>query len=162
MQRLILFRHGKAAASSDSGDDFDRPLAPRGVGEASEMGARLAGLGVRPDVALVSMAARTRQTWEAAQAAFPAATVKFDPSLYNAASSEIWRAAGEEPGAVMVVAHNPGLHELALRLMIAASAPAQDLAAAQSRFPPATAAVFAFGADGAPRFEGLHYPQRPE
>ena len=162
MERLILFRHGKAEARSESGEDFDRRLAPRGLRDAAEMGARLAGLGASPDLALVSTSARTRETWQAAQAAFAAAAVRFDDDLYNAECGEIWRAAEAEPGTVMVVAHNPGLHELTLRLMIAASAPAADMAAAQRRFPPATAAVFAFDDGGRPRFESLQFPERGE
>src|SRR5687768_17673943 len=48
-----LFR-SKAEPDSDSGDDFDRRLAPRGVRESADMGARLADMGFQPQVALVS------------------------------------------------------------------------------------------------------------
>ena len=58
MQRLILFRHGKAEAQSASGGDFDRQLEPRGVREAAAMGRLLAGKALAPDVVLVSAAAR--------------------------------------------------------------------------------------------------------
>ena len=54
MDRLILFRHGKAEAESASGEDFDRRLAPRGVQESAQMGAQLADMGFHPDVVLVS------------------------------------------------------------------------------------------------------------
>ena len=84
MQRLILFRHGKAEAESDSGDDFDRRLAPAGVSASAVMGQRLAAMGLHPDVALVSASARTRGTWAALAEAFPDVTPTFDKDLYLA------------------------------------------------------------------------------
>src|SRR5438094_761470 len=65
MDRLILLRHAKAENDAPSGDDFDRPLAPRGRREAAAMAGQLAALGIRPDLALVSPSLRTRETWEA-------------------------------------------------------------------------------------------------
>src|ERR1700741_3244928 len=139
MDRLILLRHAKAEGEAPSGDDFDRPLAPRGRREALAMGERLAAMGVRPDVALVSPALRTRETWELVEAALPGAQVRFEPALYNAEAGAIRRlveAAGEPGGAVIVVAHNPGLQDLAVRLLREGAAPAAYLARAQRAFPP--------------------------
>ena len=70
MDRLILMRHGKAERDSKSGEDFDRKLTDRGVRESAAMAANLADLGLVPDIALVSAAQRTRETWAAAQGAF--------------------------------------------------------------------------------------------
>src|SRR4051812_48896964 len=97
MHRLILFRHGKAESESVSGDDFDRRLAPRGERDSAAMGRSLAELGLTPDLALVSPAARTRETWAAAEPAFPAAEVQFDEDLYHADSGAV-RAAAERAG----------------------------------------------------------------
>lgn len=163
MDRLILFRHGKAEAESESGEDFDRRLAPRGVEEAAQTAGRLAALGFAPDLALVSAAARTRGTWAAAAAAFPKAQVRFEDSLYNAASGEIRRAAqraGGAAGTVMMIGHNPGLHELAVRLMLEGSASPSEIAQAQRGFPTAAAAVFEIDAHGRPSFDGLYLPER--
>eukprot|EP01035_Chromulina_nebulosa_P004543 gene4543-6216_t len=60
MDRLILLRHGQADAGSETGDDFDRRLAPHGIVESRAMGLRLAEMGFVPDLALVSTAARAR------------------------------------------------------------------------------------------------------
>src|SRR4051794_15320559 len=112
MDRLILLRHAKAASEAPSGDDFDRPLAPRGRREAQTVGAQLAELGLKPDIALVSPALRTRETWELVAEALGGAEVRFDPALYNAEASAIRRiaeTAGSRGGTVIVVAHNPGL-----------------------------------------------------
>lgn len=163
MQRLILFRHGKAEAESDSGEDFDRRLTPVGVSTTAVMGQRLAAMGLQPDVALVSAAARTRGTWAALAETFPDAIATFDKALYLAEPKTLRqaaRSAGEGRGVVMVVAHNPGLQDLTVELMRLAKAAPDDLTRAQRLFPPSTAAVFAFEAPGQPVFEHLLLPER--
>ena len=163
MDRLILLRHGKAESESLSGDDFDRRLAPRGVKESAAMAHTLAELGVIPDVALVSPAARTRDTWVAAEAAFPGAKVSFVGDLYNSDSEGVRQAAlaaGRTAGTVLVVGHNPGLQELTVRLLMEGHAPSTLISRAQHRFPTAAASVFLFDAEGRPNYDGLFYPER--
>lgn len=164
MERLILFRHGKAQPESESGDDFDRRLAPRGQKESAAMGESLAELGFRPDVALVSPSARTRETWAAAEPAFPTGVeVRYEDDLYHADSGAIRRAAekaGRGRSTVMVVGHNPGLQELTVRLLMEGSAPPALIARAQRQFPPAAAAVFLIDGAGKPAFDGLFFPER--
>lgn len=164
MQRLILFRHGKAEPDSVSGDDFDRRLAPRGVLESAAMGASLADLGFVPDVVLVSTSTRTRETWSAMAASFPGADVRFEPDLYHADSGSLRHAAkdaGRTANTVMVVAHNPGLQELTIQLLTEGSAPQDLINQAQRKFPPAATAVFLIDANGRPSFDGLFYPDPP-
>jgi phosphohistidine phosphatase len=162
MERLILLRHGKAEPDSESGDDFDRRLAPRGVKESAAMGAHLAEMGLSPHVVLVSPAARARETWEAAAESFPAAEVTFRPDLYHADAAAI-RAAAEASGlgkaTIMVVGHNPGLQELALLLLAEGAAPAGLMSRAARRFPTAAAAVFLIDDNGRPHFDGLFFPE---
>lgn len=163
MDRLILLRHGKADPDSDTGDDFDRRLAPHGVSESAAMGLRLADMGFCPDVALVSTAARARGTWEAASAAFPNAVVRFDPDLYHADSGVV-RAAAREAGAtfgtVMIVGHNPGLQELTTAMLIEGGAPSGLIGRAQRNFPTAAAAIFLIDGSGRPHYDGLFFPDR--
>ena len=163
MDRLILLRHGKADADSESGDDFDRRLAPRGVEESAEMGAHLAHMGFSPDLALVSPAARARETWAAAQGAFPKAEARLEDHLYHADSATVRAAAekaGEGCGTVMVVGHNPGLQELTIQLLREGGAPPGLIHRAQRNFPTAAAAVFLIDANGRPHYDGLFYPGR--
>jgi phosphohistidine phosphatase len=163
MDRLILFRHGKAEPESASGEDFDRRLAPRGVRESEEMAAHLADMGFLPDVVLISPAARTRDTWAAAEAAFPKARPRFEDDLYHADSGSVRREAelaGEACATVMIVGHNPGLQELTVQLLTEGSAPASLIARATRQFPTAAAAVFLFDHDGRPAFDGLFFPER--
>ena len=163
MDRLILFRHGKAEAESASGDDFDRRLAPRGGEESGETAAKLADLGFQPDLALVSAAVRTRETWAAAEPHFPKARAIFDADLYHADSEAVRHAAakaGAMVGTVLVIGHNPGLQELTARLLTEGSAPPSLIARASRQFPTAAAAVFLFDGEGRRAFDGLFFPDR--
>jgi phosphohistidine phosphatase len=163
MDRLILLRHGKAEAESASGEDFDRRLAPRGERESAAMAAYLADLGFTPDVALVSPAARTRDTWAAAEASFPGAKVSYGDDLYHADSEGVRRAAEaarKTARTVLVVGHNPGLQELTVRLLMEGHAPSSLIAKAQQRFPTAAASVFLFDDNGRPSYDGLFFPER--
>ena len=161
MQRLIIFRHGKAEAHSPSGEDIDRPLASRGVREAAETAGKLAGMGFSADLALVSAAERTRQTWAAAAPFFPGAYARFVDQLYFATPGHVRRIAedlGSDADSVIVVGHNPGLHELTLSLLVKADAGPDLILRARQRFPTAAAAVFRLRPDIA--CEGLFLPER--
>ena len=163
MDRLILFRHGKAEAESPSGEDFDRKLAPRGERESAKMGESLADLGLTPDVVLVSPAARTRETWAAAETSFPKAKMRVEDDLYHADSESIRQVAaeaGQRAGTVMIVGHNPGLQELAVKLLQEGAAPPSLIGRAARHFPTAAAAVFLFDAAGRPSYDGLFFPER--
>jgi phosphohistidine phosphatase len=114
-------------------------------------------------VALVSPAARARETWAAAEAAFPKTELRLEPDLYNADSGAVRQAAeaaGRGCGTLMVVGHNPGLQELTVRLLKEGSADPSLIARAQRQFPTAAAAVFLIDANGRPAFDGLFFPER--
>lgn len=163
MDRLILLRHGKANPDSDTGDDFDRRLASRGVKESEATGRRLAEMGFLPDIVVVSTAARARGTWEAASAAFPGAEVRFDDDLYHAEPETIRRLAmeaGISCGTVMMVGHNPGMQELTVSLLKEGLAPTGLIARAQRDFPTAAASVFLFDSFARPHYDGLFFPDR--
>jgi phosphohistidine phosphatase len=160
MDRLILMRHGKAEQHAASGGDFERALAPRGQNDAALMGKVLAKADLSPDLALVSSARRTRETWEAAAPAFPNTRVETRRDLYHAEAQDVLAAIREEApdsGTVMVVGHNPGLHELAMRLAMGGPADPAKLAQLRGKFPTATVAVFSIDADGAPTLSHLFY-----
>lgn len=140
MRQLILLRHAKAAVESPTGEDFDRPLAPRGVEDAPAMGAAMASAGASPQLVLVSPARRTRETWGLIAPQLGTAEVRFVERLYLATSDVLLQeieAAGVER--VMVLAHNPGLHELAARL---AHRNTQLEAQVRAKFPTAACAIF--------------------
>ena len=62
MKRLLLLRHAAAEPADAGTEDIDRPLSPRGRGEALEVADRIARAGLRCDALLVSPALRTRET----------------------------------------------------------------------------------------------------
>lgn len=137
MRTLILLRHGEAERAAASGRDLDRALTPAGRGAAQAAGVALRGAGLAVDVALVSSALRTRQTWEAVAEALGGPAGIGRPDLYDAPADDLLAAARAcGVAAVAVVAHNPGVGELASRLF-----------GQPTRFSPAALAVFRWDGD---------------
>lgn len=161
MQRLILFRHAKAERKAASGEDFDRTLDERGRADAKLMGRVLNDAGLRPDFAWISPSQRTRETWEAASEAFGPVETVFDKKLYHASSGTMRRMiedAEGRPGALILVGHNPGLHQLVIELLVEGAAAPSVTARATSRFPTASVAAFDMDAAGRPILDGLYFP----
>jgi phosphohistidine phosphatase len=128
--RLILLRHAKAEKAEPGMSDRDRALNARGRSDAARMGAYLSQHGLAPDRSIVSPARRTRETWEAAAAAFsPAPPVSYDERLYNARTETILaviREAGGLARTLLLIGHNPGVHESACRLIAAGEVEARE------------------------------------
>ncbi len=146
MKRLILMRHGKTEARAANGEDMDRALTPEGRAAAASVAHALAAAGLIPDVALVSPAVRTRQTFEALAAVIPDVKLQTEPDLYDAAAEVLREAAGQaDAETVLLVAHNPGVGVLATALIQACvAAGVEERAALEQGFPAATAAAFEF------------------
>ena len=130
MRRLLLFRHAKAERSIPGGADRDRSLIDRGRKDAARIGAYMAGHALFPDRVLVSPATRAQETWKHAAKAFrpvPAATSV--EKLYDATPHAVMTAIGDVPNSahtVLVIGHNPGLHELALMLIASGDVDARE------------------------------------
>jgi phosphohistidine phosphatase len=159
MKRLILMRHGKAERSNPGGD-VERGLTERGALDAALMGRLLVDESLAPDLALVSAARRTQETWRAASQAFPTAKSITLRSLYHASADQILfeiEAHADEAETLMIVGHNPGLHELTIGLLRQGGAGSALVMRAESRFPTSTIAAFTFDAAGRPSYDGLFY-----
>jgi phosphohistidine phosphatase len=124
MRRLILLRHAKTEPDAASGKDRDRRLDERGHEDAATIGGWLADNGLLPDIALISTATRAQQTWTILREQFPAEAplphVEDLQDLYGAGPAvmlQIIRDAPSEARRLLLVGHNPGLHELALALI---------------------------------------------
>ncbi len=154
MAQLILLRHAKAESSSSTGRDFDRGLTERGHRDAAIMGRVLAQAGYVPDLVIVSSARRTLETWQGVAPAFPDADVEESRALYLATREQLAEAAEEglSAGSVMIIGHNPGLHELAL-MMVGAGPDKLD------GFPTAAAAVFEILAGKPPLLQRMLVPR---
>jgi phosphohistidine phosphatase len=111
---LILMRHAKSGWDDPAMDDIDRPLSERGRRQAPLMGQWLATRGHHPDVALVSTAARTRETWDLIAPYLPDTRVEHRKNLYLAPRGALIRAPeGQKARSVLILAHNPGIAEAA-------------------------------------------------
>jgi len=112
--RLILMRHAKSDWSI-LGDDFDRVLNGRGRDSARALGDWLRSSGYEPDEVLSSNSARTRET--ALLVGFDVPT-RFARELYHASSDRMMSVlrSATEP-CVLLIGHNPGIAELAGRLV---------------------------------------------
>jgi phosphohistidine phosphatase len=121
MRRLILLRHAKTEPSEPGREDRARVLVERGRRDAARIGAYVKSHALVPDRVVISPAARTQETWKITAAAFrPAPGAASTDQLYDAAPHAIFAVIKDAPTTahtLMVVGHNPGLHEVALMLI---------------------------------------------
>lgn len=162
MHRLILMRHAKTERAAVSGLDRDRALTERGTVDAALMGRVLAEKTLRPDLALVSPAVRTRQSWDAVQEALGDVEVRIEPRLYDASPDTIRRLiedAEDQAGCLLVMAHNPGVHTLALEYLTESAASPAILDRLAGGFPTGAAAVFEVDVVGRCAYDGFLTPK---
>lgn len=153
MRRLMLLRHAKTENDAPSGRDQDRRLDKRGRHDAAEIGGWIGRHPPFPDLVLVSHAVRAHQTWEIAWQAMkervPEPQVELMPELYGADVSQLLEtirdACSADPKRLMIVGHNPGMHELALAL--AGSGDPAGRKALTDNLPTSGLAVFDFEID---------------
>lgn len=119
-RQALLVRHAHADWPGFPGTDFDRPLTPRGEADAAITGYSIRAAGHAPELILVSPARRTMQTAQiiAEHLGLPPTVLCPVDALYNGEAGilggELRRAATH--GLVMLVAHNPGISQLAREL----------------------------------------------
>ncbi|TPG58518.1 histidine phosphatase family protein [Roseomonas nepalensis] len=119
MHQLLLLRHAKSAWDDPALSDHARPLNARGRRAAAAMAGAMRGLGLRPQLVLVSSSRRTLQTLETLGTLEGPPRVEPMDDLYLAPWTRLLDAVREVPeevGSVLLIAHNPGLHDLALAL----------------------------------------------
>jgi phosphohistidine phosphatase len=153
MRRLMLLRHAKTESDAPSGRDQDRRLDERGQTDAAEIGGWIARHPPVPDSVLVSPAVRAHQTWdivwEAMKGLAPKPHVELVPDLYGAEPTRLLQAirlaSVSDPKRLMLVGHNPGMHELALAL--AGSGDSASRKALADNLPTSGLAVFDFAID---------------
>ena len=143
MKTLILLRHAKA---EPGGPDHERPLTPRGQADAVRAAEAIKASGLRPDLALVSDARRTKETYAGLRAVFGSIKpVSIEAALYDAPWATILtliKSAPDEVGCLLVVGHNPGIGEATRSLVV--EGPEGAIADLRRRFPTAGSAVIEF------------------
>jgi phosphohistidine phosphatase len=146
MKRLILMRHAKSSWSVPDQVDFDRPLNKRGQRDAPAIGRWLKEKTYLPDLALVSTAVRTQETWDGLLDEIPDCPADFLRSLYHADAGtmrDALRSAPDDSETVLMLGHQPGIGDFGTRLL--AQPPSHpDF----TRYPTAAVAIidFDFGA----------------
>lgn len=128
MLRLILLRHAEAAQHAGGGDS-ERALTIAGRAEARLMGDYIASEHLTPDLAVVSVARRARETLKLAMdIADVQPRVLEEPRLYLAEPPNLLSLMRMTPAPVrrlLCVGHNPGFHDYALQMIASADTAAR-------------------------------------
>lgn len=118
MKTLTLLRHAKSSWDTPGLADKDRPLNKRGFRDAPEMAVRLQEASIRPSLILSSPAVRAWETAKvvAQQIGYPLEFLQREADLYLASRRKLIEVIGRQDNgfnSMLVVAHNPGLTDLA-------------------------------------------------
>lgn len=149
MRRLMLLRHAKSDLAKPGMPDRDRPINRRGQETVAKIGAYMARHGLIPELVLCSTARRARETWEELAGVFkdqPATT--YESRLYNAGPEvflDVVRETKAEIRTLLLVGHNPGLHDLAG--MLIASGDLDHRERLREKYPTAGLVVIDFAPD---------------
>lgn len=140
--RLYLLRHARAEIGSDDTPDEARALTEDGHREAADVASWLAGRTEPPTHVLCSSARRAVETMECVVAAIPdKPAVSVSDELYLASAWKLFEQIHSTQTGVsslMLVGHNPGMAELAVKL--ARRGDAALMSSLARRFPPASLA----------------------
>jgi phosphohistidine phosphatase len=119
MAVLLMLRHAHAAVGGGL-DDSERTLSEDGRREALAVGGYLGRSGRNPDRVLCSPARRAQETWELVSAALPRPPeAEFEPAIYEAGPDALvgrLSDCDDATGTLLVVGHNPTLHQLTFAL----------------------------------------------
>ncbi len=125
----MLLRHAKTERPEPGVRDRDRRLTKRGRADVPMIGAYMARHGLVPDLALVSPATRAQETWTLLAAAFAKTPrVVNDERIYNANSEKLIGVIADTRVArsLLIVGHNPGIHDLAVQLIASGDVEARE------------------------------------
>jgi phosphohistidine phosphatase len=144
MKQLFLLRHAKSSWDDSELVDHDRPLAPRGRRAVKLIAEHLGRQGVKPALVLCSSALRTRETLGGIVAALgDGVSVQIEGELYAASEQSLLerlRAVEDGVESLLLIGHNPGLEQLALRL----AGSGHKLAVLSRKFPTGALATLEF------------------
>lgn len=154
---LLLLRHAKSSWKDAAISDHERPLNRRGREAATAMSRYLAAEALLPDLALVSSARRTQESWTLLVAHWPEPPPpsKVLRGLYLASPSQILAQARRTPPTVrrlLVLGHNPGLETLA-RMLAGPGSDADALRQLEQKYPTGALALFECPIDSWPALD---------
>ncbi len=135
MPFIVVMRHAKAVERHEAEDDFERGLTERGRSDAARADGVMKAAGLSADLALVSPARRTRETYALIAETLGEPEIHDPMALYHASPGMLERAVVEalDAGAerLVLVGHNPGVGALAHTL----AASAGDMSGLPSGWP---------------------------
>lgn len=144
-------RHSKTEPWDDGFEDAGRVLMPRGKSDAKLIATELARREWTPNRVLMSSARRTRETWKYMQETFPEAQTQVLDTLYLAGTHALQEeiAGNHDVETLMVLGHNPGLHDLAAGFSSRSGATNHQAAMTLSaKMPTSATALFEAASDG--------------
>jgi phosphohistidine phosphatase len=121
MHQLLLLRHAKSSWDDTKLADRDRPLTERGRRAAAIIRQAMHDLGLVPDLVLVSPARRTLQTLDALEPWDETPLLEQLEVLYLATPTQLLGVLHDVPEtvrSVLLIGHNPGMHDLAQALIV--------------------------------------------
>lgn len=144
-RRLYLLRHAKSGWDDPSVADFDRPLDARGERAIAAMAVHCRQIRLAPSLVLCSPSRRTRMTWRAlSQAISEPPRLLFPEELYGASAKDLADCIARNArgsAEILVIGHNPGMHDFALSLA-GAGDDSDQFARLQRKFSTAALATF--------------------
>ena len=149
MRQLLLLRHAKSAWDDPALADHARPLNGRGRLSARRIATEMARLGLSPEVVVVSSARRTLQTLDAMKPLEGNPIIRMMDEMYLAPWEHLLGMLHQVPEtvrSVMMIGHNPGLHDLALNLLAPQAEPTPALFRLREGYPTAALTEFAIAA----------------
>jgi phosphohistidine phosphatase len=143
MSMLHLLRHAKSSAGEGI-EDYERPLSRRGRDAARRIGKQHSVTIGANDLVLCSSARRTRETLDLVLTGFALRPrCMIEDGLYLAGRQRLierLRGVDARDANVLLIGHNPGLHELAIGIADQSSADFDELVS--GKFPTAAYASF--------------------
>lgn len=142
MKRLYILRHAQALNTPVGGKDFDRNLSSQGHDDAQALGKIIREKSYAPSLVLYSAAMRTFQTYDGLQLGKTQSHSNAD--LYDANAEyviDIIHDLDDDYNSLMLIGHNPTIHELCMRLA-SEDSPPSFMQRLMQNYKPGTLSVF--------------------
>ena len=114
MKTLLLVRHAKAVHDT-SYSDFERPLKPKGIQDATLMAERLKSEGIIPQLLITSPSLRTQATADIFSEHLSVAKPTEDKDIYEGGQKTLLgviNAFQDKYDLIGLVGHNPGISQM--------------------------------------------------
>ena len=117
MKEIYVLRHAKSSWDNSNLNDFERPLADRGISDAKKMSKFLKDMNLKIDKVLCSNAIRAKETFDLTADGFNFEIDKatYSDKLYFGDTTTIiqdLKELDESLNNILIVGHNPTLHYL--------------------------------------------------